>query len=328
MTSAVRLYSARLPSSATLSQFPPIRLIFLHGILAHGGTFFSLAQRLRKSCTDALPNRCLEMVMLDLRNHGRSPHAATHTLSDVVLDLQHWLEHEGHCCVEGPQSNHTASPILVAVGHSMGSLAWTKFLMDQQTDAGRRKRVRIDGFVSLDMPPLTGRQFPSSLQGELCDYVALMKRVDLSAITDVRSAFKEFDRCGIHNKRVQGFLSTNLQIVRPGAATNTKVAPSVSWRCNIPVLEETLLQRRIFFPEASLNSRPHGKISVPVLSLLGGKSPVGGSSRYRGMWSSFADTVEEHVLHDAGHNVYHDDLQGTAQLTEAFLTRLQRRHTP
>ncbi|RNE98542.1 abhydrolase domain-containing protein 11 [Trypanosoma rangeli] len=120
--------------------------------------------------------------------------------------------------------------------------------------------------------------------------------MDLSAIKDMCSTFEEFDRCGVRNKHVRGFLSTTIQIVRPGAASPTKPVPSASCMCNIHLLEDVLLQRCVLFPEAFLHARTHGKIGVPILYILVGTSPIGGGHRYRGMCPTFAVAVEEHAF--------------------------------
>jgi esterase len=78
---------------------PPI--VILHGLFGSSQNWASIGQRL------AARGRC---VALDLRNHGDSPHAPTHSLADCVEDLRGWIE--GHL---------DAPPRLI--GHSMGGLA-------------------------------------------------------------------------------------------------------------------------------------------------------------------------------------------------------------
>ncbi|KEG09537.1 abhydrolase domain-containing protein 11 [Trypanosoma grayi] len=326
MASPVRLHSSKVSAPASLQQLPPIHFILLHGFLSHGNSFLSLAQQLQKQCAAELPGQRVEAFTIDCRNHGRSPHTLTHRLDELVLDLQAWLKHESY------DSAHSAAPpTVVAVGHSMGALTWTKYLMDQQQqqpkrqhDAERRAQVAIAGLVSLDMPPLTKRLLPPSLEAELHEYIHLMKSVNLSAIKDMRSAEVEFVRCGIEDKRVRGFFTTNLNIVRTGSRAN----PRVSWRCNIPVLEESLRQRSVFLPDAFPQLCARCRIEVPVLSILGGASPVGGSNKYRGLWPNCATVVEEHVLPNAGHNLFYDDVEGTVRLVVGFARRLGIQHGP
>jgi esterase len=78
---------------------PPI--LFLHGLFGSAQNWASVGRGL------AAHGRC---VGLDMRNHGRSPHAASHSLADCVADLREWVARNA----EGP---------VRLVGHSMGGLA-------------------------------------------------------------------------------------------------------------------------------------------------------------------------------------------------------------
>lgn len=78
---------------------PPI--VILHGLFGSSQNWASLGRRL------AARGRCFA---LDLRNHGDSPHAPTHSLADCVEDLRIWIERR---LDEPPR----------LVGHSMGGLA-------------------------------------------------------------------------------------------------------------------------------------------------------------------------------------------------------------
>jgi esterase len=76
-------------------------IVILHGLFGSSQNWASPGRRL------AARGRCFA---LDLRNHGDSPHAPTHSLADCVEDLRIWIERR---LDEPPR----------LVGHSMGGLA-------------------------------------------------------------------------------------------------------------------------------------------------------------------------------------------------------------
>ena len=76
-------------------------IVILHGLFASSRNWVSVG----KALTDHG-----RAYALDLRNHGDSPHAESHTLEDLVGDLEEWLT-----------AQRLQQPILV--GHSMGGLA-------------------------------------------------------------------------------------------------------------------------------------------------------------------------------------------------------------
>ena len=74
-------------------------LVFLHGLFGSSQNWASVARRL---------SDLGRAVALDLRNHGSSPHAPTHTLADCVADLEGWA------------ARHAGGDPMRLVGHSMG----------------------------------------------------------------------------------------------------------------------------------------------------------------------------------------------------------------
>jgi esterase len=76
-------------------------ILFLHGLFGSSQNWTSIGRRL---------SDLGRAVALDLRNHGSSPHSASHTLADCVEDLREWAE------------RHARGPLRL-VGHSMGGLA-------------------------------------------------------------------------------------------------------------------------------------------------------------------------------------------------------------
>ena len=75
-------------------------ILILHGLFGSAQNWTSIGRSL------AAHGRC---IALDLRNHGQSPHAPTHSLADCVADLRDWA------------AKHTSGPVRL-IGHSMGGL--------------------------------------------------------------------------------------------------------------------------------------------------------------------------------------------------------------
>lgn len=99
---------------------------------------------------------------LDLRNHGDSPHAPTHTLSDCVGDLQEWV------------TAHAQGPVRL-IGHSMGGQAAMGFAAALPD--------LLAGLAVLDIAP---RPYPVDHEEELralrTDIRECSTRADLDAL--------------------------------------------------------------------------------------------------------------------------------------------------
>ncbi len=164
-------------------------LVILHGLFGSHKNWVSAAQR----WTDVA-----HVFALDLRNHGLSPHAPTHTLDDLVGDLRAWCA-----------SNLTEPPVLL--GHSMGGLA----VMAHALEHPEEQR----GIVVVDIAPRTYR--PRHEQ----EFEALS--VDVSRAQS-RQEVDELMTPHVSDPFTRGFLGMNLERLDSG----------FRWRLNVPVLRE------------------------------------------------------------------------------------------
>ena len=130
---------------------PP--LVILHGLFGSSQNWAGMGRRL------AAVGR---VFALDLRNHGESPHAPTHTLDDCIQDLADWSD------------AHAAGPLRL-VGHSMGGLVAMGFAL--------RHPARTAAVASIDIAP---RPYPlehgPELQALKTDIGGCRSRVDLDAL--------------------------------------------------------------------------------------------------------------------------------------------------
>lgn len=353
-----------------------VRFLLLHGFLAHGGSLHSLVVNLRNrldsynrklhslATTSTPPSGPVidyQIISLDARNHGLSPHTSVHVLPDLVADLGNFLATSGAKTPEAPVTT-------IGIGHSMGSGTLAYYLMkrqaavrrgffegndcDESSRSGNKKtftnfgfgsvplspelfKESIDAFVSLDMPPITGSEMSDKLRDELVGMMVEMEKVNLANIVDMRSAHEEFLRCGMTDMRIRGLCSTNLllrreqpqrQDIPKESQAPCTAHPHViaSWKCNLPVLKRSLAESALFFPagfEAHTDDFSF-PLEVPVLSILGGASPIGGKARFQEVWPRFAVNLEQHVVPDATHTVFFDKPEETVDLILQFLERI------
>lgn len=393
---AVPLHAVQTPSKVLLPGFVrkavPIFFVVMHGFLAHSGAMNSFVVILRNAI-DAHNRAVLEsndqtsvtlpfhITTLDARNHGLSPHTSAHSSENLVEDLSHYLEHDFPRTVSRvseawmrDSSDHShgdvSCPRVVAIGHSMGSITWTQYLMDRYlpslANTGKIQRLELSsttatspsnnvsasaqpsldvkGLVSLDLPPIVRSNMTAKLTGELIDIIEHMKVVNLSAICDLQSGHEEFYRCGMHDIRVRGLCTTNLALQRDPNDPTRRVA---SWKCNVPVLEHSIRSGELFLPDSYYKPAAGGKGSggtrdsqeqkqrrhrlaleyptvgtVPVLSVLGDASPVGGDPQYQQLWERYAVDLRQHSIPHATHTVYFDKPHETVELVKNFLKEI------
>lgn len=89
-----------------MGQGAPVAL--LHGLFGAGGNLRSIARHLAAS---------RRVLLLDMRNHGASPHAATMTYADMAIDVRETL------------AAHGALPCAL-LGHSMGGKVAMRLALD------------------------------------------------------------------------------------------------------------------------------------------------------------------------------------------------------
>jgi esterase len=152
------------PRSVDLRARPGGPIILLHGLFGSSRNWVAMGRKL------SVEGR---VFALDLRNHGDSPHASTHTLQDCVDDLLDW-------------SRARSIPSLRLVGHSMGGLVAMRFALLHPD--------LVEGVAAVDIAP---RPYPPEHQAELgalgTDISVCRTRAELDALlapllprTDVR----------------------------------------------------------------------------------------------------------------------------------------------
>ncbi len=145
-------------------------IVFLHGLFGSSRNWTAAGQRLSARG---------RAYALDLRNHGDSPHTASHTLADCVGDLLGWA------------AKHSSGPLCL-VGHSMGGIVAMGFAIEHPQ--------LVERLVVVDVAP---RAYPLDHDPE---FAAL--RTDISSCRS-RTEIDTLLRGLVPDPRVRSFLLTN-----------------------------------------------------------------------------------------------------------------------
>lgn len=164
-------------------------IILLHGLFGAGNNWGSIAKHLAQT---------YQVISVDLRNHGQSPHAASQTYADMTGDLL------ALCDALHLNSIHL-------LGHSMGGKVAMQFAMQYPE--------RINKLIVVDMAM---RAYPDA-HTHLID---AMLALDLPSMASRNAADKALSN-KIPNTMVRQFLLMNL----------TKSDTGLQWRINLPAIK-------------------------------------------------------------------------------------------
>lgn len=164
-------------------------LVLLHGLFGSADNWGSIAKHFSQH---------YQVVSVDLRNHGRSPHSDTQTYPDMADDLLAVLDTLGLSQVH-------------LLGHSLGGKVAMQFAT-QYPD-------RVNKLIVVDMAM---RAYPDRYT-PLMDHMLAVDLSQMSSRNEVDNALKD----AIPNLRVRQFLLTNL----------VKNEAQLQWRINLPALK-------------------------------------------------------------------------------------------
>lgn len=185
-------------SGAPKGQAP---LIVLHGLLGSSDNWQTLANRWAQDRT---------VILVDQRNHGRSPHHPSHVYPDMVVDLLDTMDHLG---IEQAD----------LLGHSMGGKTVMHFA---DRHPGRCGRLIIADMAPIAYPP---HHTP------LFDALSALDLARFERRQDVDSALAE----SIPEPGVRQFLLKGLHRAAPDR---------FAFRYNLPVLRRHLADMTAFLP--------------------------------------------------------------------------------
>ncbi len=169
-------------------------MLLLHGLLGSSRNWLSTGRDLAKE---------FHVMALDLRNHGKSPHAPEMNYEGMVDDVIGWMDAQG-------LSKATL------VGHSMGGK--TAMLL------ACRHPERVERLVVVDIAPKNYSW--AAHRGEF----AAMVELDLASLQSRQEAEMRFE-ARVENLGMRKFLATNLERAEGGGWR---------WIVNLPALAEAL----------------------------------------------------------------------------------------
>jgi esterase len=176
-------------------------VVILHGLYGSSDNWMQIAR--------LLPDR-YQVIAVDLRNHGASPHTTSHTYPEMVTDLA-WLFHE--LSIEKAH----------LLGHSMGGKVAIAFANDYPE--------KILSLTIADIAPKNYLITPASaIQYDFHKKILkVLSEIDLSQYEN-RKAVENKLETEIPEKLVRQFILKNLH----------RVNHQFEWKINVPVLKQSL----------------------------------------------------------------------------------------
>jgi|TARA_B110000444_G_scaffold53349_1_gene49273 pimeloyl-ACP methyl ester carboxylesterase len=173
-----------------------IPLLVLHGLFGMGDNWASHAR--------AWSLQGFEVHLLDLRNHGRSPHASSHTYADLVEDLKKYVD-----------SHFTKNTSIRWIGHSMGGKALMEF--------SAKYPELVEKMVVVDIGP----KYYAVQHSEIIEAMHLLDLDKLKSRTDAdRSLEIKIPEWGLRQ-----FILKNLE---------WKTDKKLGWKLNLPIIESQI----------------------------------------------------------------------------------------
>ena len=257
--------------SRIIGTGPPV--IILHGLFGSSDNWATIGNGLAEH------GFCVHL--LDLRNHGRSPHTDTHRYPDMCDDLLTYLDHN---------NLETAN----IIGHSMGGkVAMTFGLLDPE---------RIAKLVIVDIAPSDYRNPENIFHANVID--ALLK-IDLKEHAS-RLTIREDLEAMLSDHDLVMFLSKNIG--------RDKDSNSFQWKLNLPVLLKFHQHLSIGLEELQI----YAPCPVPTLFVKGNDSPYYLAEHEADRLNFFQDSRIVGI-DDAGHWVHSDQPEIFLEIVSQFL---------
>lgn len=182
-----------------IGQGQPV--IVLHGLYGASDNWVSVARELMGYCN---------VYLLDMRNHGASPHLPEHTYQAMVDDILEFMN---------DQDIYSA----IFLGHSMGGKVAMSF-------AGLHPE-RVKKLIVVDISPRTYSTENGDQQIEEHEkIISALSMIDLSLMKS-RNQIDELLKKQISNARVRQFLMKNVERTKDKA---------FKWKLNLNVLKDSL----------------------------------------------------------------------------------------
>ena len=258
-----------------LGEGPP--LIILHGLYGSSDNWLTIGRELARD---------FEVFLVDLRNHGNSPHTERHTYALMKLDLFEFLDRHD---IEKP----------VLIGHSMGG----KVVMTFATDFPER----VASMTIIDIGPKSYHSL-TDFSFDSIDHMNIlngMQSIDFSRVKTREDADTQLAGF-VKSPRVRDFILKNVRRNRDN---------TYSWKINVPVL---ILELPAILE--GMDQTKTGITGFPVLFIRGEKSPYLQDEDFAGI-KNFFPTAEFVTIPGAGHWLHAEKPELLVKTLRYFISR-------
>lgn len=256
-----------------LGEGPP--LIIVHGLYGSSDNWLTIGKELSEN---------FEVYLVDLRNHGNSPHTERHTYTLMKLDLLEFLDRYD---IEKP----------ILLGHSMGGKVVMFFASEFPE--------RISSMIVIDIGTKSYHSL-TELSSQAIDHMNIlngMQSIDFSKVQTREDADRQLGGF-IRSSRIRSFLLKNVKRNREGI---------YSWKINVPVLIKEL-------PSIleGLDQKKAGITGFPALFIRGENSPYIQDEDLEGI-RHFFPAAEFVTIPGAGHWLHAEQPELLVKTLQYFL---------
>jgi pimeloyl-ACP methyl ester carboxylesterase len=252
-------------------------LIILHGLYGSSDNWLTIARRLSAK---------YEVIIPDLRNHGRSPHHHAHTYADMCADV-------------AELTDTLRIDRYFLLGHSMGG----KVAVHLTAKAPQR----VMKLVAVDIAPVNYSSLTddSPLVLEHLNLMHTLLLTDTASFTH-REDIERYWRQSIPDAATRQFLLKNLQ----------RNSPGFSWRIHLQAIACNL--PHILNGMDKFYRQEHPVIRTPALFVKGENSPYLPPALFSWIQTVFSD-ARMTVIPNAGHWLHAEQPELFADEVEKFL---------
>ncbi len=253
-------------------------LIILHGLYGASDNWFSLSKEWAED---------YDVIAVDLRNHGRSPHSSVHNYDVLCKDV-----------IELMDDLDIAKSVVL--GHSMGGKVAMRMAVEFQQ--------RIEALIVVDIAPknyLPGKDENIAKHQRIIEG---MLGLDLSKIKK-REDVNEILSPSIPDARTRQFIMKNLKRVKNG---------TFQWKLNIQAIAENIDAITGGFSEERFSLDTKG---FPVLFIKGEESNYIQDEDMEAIYTLFPG-AELHRIEHAGHWIHAEQSEALSEAVLDFLEDL------
>ncbi|BEJ09061.1 hypothetical protein CcaverHIS641_0511550 [Cutaneotrichosporon cavernicola] len=255
-------------------------MVICHGLLGSKANWRGLARRFAKELN-------MPVYTLDLRNHGRSPHAQPHTYPAMAVDVAHFL------------TSHGLEDVNL-LGHSMGGKTVMALALNDKLNKP------LKSLISVDIAPTN-----EPIEPQYDSYLRGMREIEAAHLTSRKEADKMMEPYEA-DAGVRQFLLTNA-VMEDG---------HVCFRVGIDTLASATRGLGTF-PYHVKDGRPEATWDGPTLFLRGSRSDYVLDKHLPDARKLFPHLEVETL--DAGHWVHAELPRETGDAVIAFVRRSQSR---